>query len=77
MTLFHTCNWPGCGTQVQKSAWACNPHWLRLPPELRIELWESYASPYKFAEISLAVKAWVHERNFAEKDFIDPREKLK
>ena len=61
--MSHSCNWPGCFIQISDSTWACSDHWLRLPPELRIELWQAYGNPYKFSQVSLAVKAWVHERN--------------
>jgi len=57
----HTCNHPGCIVQLPKNQFCCAFHWRKLPPLIRMALWESYENPYLYAKIALEAKAWLEE----------------
>lgn len=42
------CNWPGCKAVVDSGLWACQPHWSKLPPEIRDKV-EAYTDATKVA----------------------------
>lgn len=38
----HICHWPGCKKKVKAALWGCYSHWMKLPANLRAEIWRTY-----------------------------------
>lgn len=67
----HRCHWPGCEALVPPAAWGCRPHWFRLPPALRNEVWRAYRpgqedskTPSRaYVEVARKVQEWIAANN--------------
>lgn len=41
-TRDHGCHWPHCSRQVPPAQWGCRYHWMRLPRQIRADIWAAY-----------------------------------
>lgn len=67
----HHCHWPGCPIQVPPARWGCQPHWYRLPANLRTRIWRAYRpgqekdlkpSP-EYRIVATEVMAWIFKND--------------
>lgn len=40
--MVHRCHWPKCPVEVPPKMFACKPHWMQLPQEIRDKIWAAY-----------------------------------
>jgi hypothetical protein len=55
----HSCNWPECPTILGENRWACTKHWPRIPPQLRIDLWNAVGNRISTQIAENKIKAWM------------------
>lgn len=52
VTERHSCRWPGCPKKVKHELWGCHGHWMRLPTNLRAEIWRTYRAAIETQGVS-------------------------
>lgn len=70
----HRCHWPTCQEQVKPALWGCTAHWMMLPKEIRVRIWNAYVPGQEIrrdpseeylsaaAEAQAFARKWIEER---------------